>query len=592
MRKHVNIKKNLDFFKYKNRYIAVLVVFFVLIFLVIIRLWNLQIMSHEKYAKIAKKNHFIKKELVAERGEILLSDKLSPYPVAVNRKYYKAYIEPKKIKNEEREDIANKISKIKAFGISKDKISKKINKVNDPYEEIAHKITEKDKNEIEKQNISGLRFTEEKMRFYPAEDLAASVIGFVGPGKKTGYVGKYGIEAYFEDELRGINGWQEGDVNISGDWFSVTDRKQNPPKDGVSLRLTIDYTVQQEIERILKEDLEKYGAQSGGVIVMNPKNGDIVAMANAPTFSLNDYRHVDDIGVFRNSVVSDEYEPGSVMKTITMAIGLDTKKIAPYTTYTDKGVVNVGGYKIHNSELKVYGLQTMTQVLEESINTGSIYVENLVGNKKFREYLERFGFGRKTGIELPVEANGDLRNLNNLYRDTEYYTASFGQGIAVTPLQLITAYSAIANDGNLMKPKIVAEKIDNNNGKESKKIEAQLVRRVLSKETSDSVSLMLEKVITGGHAKLAAVEGYRFGGKTGTAQIVKKNSSGYKEDAFKIATFVGFGPIDDPKFVILVKYTNPQNAEWAATSAAPTFSRIAKFLVTYYGIIPTDSIEK
>ncbi len=591
-KKSTNLGKKNDFLNHKNRYIVVLALFFVIILIIMWRLWTMQIVEHDKYSDIAKKNHFSRKELIAQRGEIILSDKLDPYPIAVNRKYYMAYISPSNIKNEERENVSYRIAEIEALNISREKVLEKLNKINDPYEEIAHKITEKEKEEIKKKAIPGLFFKEERLRFYPGETLAASVIGFVGQGKERGYVGKYGIEAYFEDELNGAHGWQKQEVNNAGGWFSISDKEENFPENGVNLQLTIDYTVQREVEKILEEDLRKYGAEKAGVIVMNPNNGDIIAMANIPTFSLNDYRYVDDISVFKNSMVSDEYEPGSVMKTITMAIGLDTKKVAPYTTYTDTGIVKIGGYKIRNSEGKIYGLQTMTQVLEKSINTGSIYIEQLIGNKKFKEYLERFGFGRATGIELPVEANGNLHNLDNLYNDTEYYTASFGHGITVTPLQLITAYSAIANSGNMMKPRIVREKIYNEDNKKNKEMEPQIIHRVLSEETSNSMGIMLEKVISGGHAKLAGVKGYRLGGKTGTAQVVKKNSGGYEGDDFKITTFVGYGPIENPRFVVLVKYINPKNAEWAATSAAPTFSRIAKFLFGHYGIIPTESIEK
>ncbi len=580
-------------FNYRGRYIAILVFFSILLLLIVIRLYKMQVISHEKYVK-SLNNHVYRKEISPKRGEIFFSgkDELEVYPVAVNRTYYTAYINPQEVKEKQRDEVATKISEISALNISKEKVSEKLNKINDKYEVITHKITKKQKEDIEKKNILGLNFEKKKLRFYPGDTLASSVIGFVGQGK-TGYQGKYGIESYFEKELRGVTGFNKKDKKSVG-WFEISDNNYNYPRNGTDLKLSIDYNVQQEVEKILKEDTEKYDAEESGVIVMNPKTGDVISMANIPTFSLNNYNFTKDILVFNNPMVSYEYEPGSVMKTITLAIGLDTKKITPYTTYIDKGEIDVGGYKIKNSEGKVYGEQTMTQVLEKSINTGSIYVERLIGNKKFREYLDRFGFGRKTGIELPTEINGNLRNLNNFYRNTEFDTASFGHGMTATPIQLITAYSALANKGNMMKPRIVVEKIQKDiDGKKTvKKVDTQFVRKVVSEDVSKKISKMLEKVVTGGHAKLAGVKGYRVGGKTGTAQIVKSSGSGYKDDDFKIATFIGYAPIEDPKFVILVKYKNPKNAEWAATSAAPTFSRIAKFLFNYYGIMPTESIEK
>jgi len=317
---------------------------------------------------------------------------------------------------------------------------------------------------------------------------------------------------------------------------------------------------------------------------MNPKNGQIISLANYPSFNPNEYGKVENMENFKN-LAGEAYECGSVFKGITLASAIDNGKINPETTYVDTGTVNISGYNIKNSDLKAYGLQTMTQVLEKSLNTGSIYAEKVLGNKNFYDYIKRFGFGEKTGFELPGENSGNLSNLENLKKDIQFFTASFGQGTTVTPIQLISAYSAIANGGMLFKPQIV-EKISHKNGTEEL-LQPQEIRKVISQNTANQISQMLQGVVEKGHGKRAGVPGYKVAGKTGTAQVASGTQKGYEEGA-SIGSFVGFAPVDNPQFSILVRLDNPKNVEWAESSAAPVFGELMKFLLSYENIEPTE----
>jgi len=285
--------------------------------------------------------------------------------------------------------------------------------------------------------------------------------------------------------------------------------------------------------------------------------------------------------LYLNSSVQDIYEPGSSFKPVTMAVGLDLGKIKPQTTYKDTGYVDVAGYRIRNFSDKVFNVQTMSQVLEKSINTGAMHVENLVGDDNFLDYLINMGFGQKTGIDLPGEASGNILNLYS-GRKINYLTASFGQGIAVTPVQLINFYSAVANGGKLMKPYVVEKVIREGGTEEITKSEIMSIP--ISEKTSTKLKIMLVGVVDDGFDK-ARVKGYDVAGKTGTAQIPDKGG-GYSKDEF-IHNFIGFAPAYNPKFVILVKIDRPKGINFASDSLSPAFRDIVAFLLNYYNIPPT-----
>lgn len=551
---------------------------------VIGRLYFLQVFAYEKYADLALRQHTVEKNITAFRGEIFLKNKNEQYPLGVNREYFLAYVSPRDIPDEQLGDAARTMAQV--LHIDQNMVREKLDKRDDIHEILKRKIEREEKEIIESQKIQGLYFMPEYYRFYPGGTLASHVVGFVGSNGEQ-YVGRYGIESYFDDELRGNDGRIVQTRDARGGWLTSTDRSISEKQDGNDLYLTIDYTVQYEVERILKGAVEEFEAAGGSIIVMDPKSGKILALANEPTFAPNDYGRVEDVSVFRNHAISDEYECGSVFKPITMAMGLDDGKVTAETTYVDTGAINAAEYTIRNSEDKVYGLQTMTQVLEESINTGVIYVEQLVGNVKFKDYVERFGFGSLTNIDLPAEADGNIKNLEHIKRDVEYYTASFGQGITVTPLQIAVAYSALANGGFIMRPQIIEKKVLAD-GREIG-FEPDVVHRVISEDASRQIGQMLRSVVVNGHGKRADVPGYLIGGKTGTAQVAKSGEKGY-DDTQTIGTFAGYGPINDPQFVIIVRIDQPKKVIWAESSAAPTFGHVMKYLLDFYNIPPTEPV--
>ncbi len=585
-KKYTTTKANNDGGSRYSRTSILFLFFLGMLCVIILKLYFVQVFAHEKYTDLAFRQHTVEQSLLSSRGEIFLKNKDEVYPLGVNREYFMALLSPKDVADENITEVARKISD--ALDVDYDIVMQKLAKRTDVYEILRHKLDREEKNRVADMNIEGLNFLPEYYRFYPGGTLASHVVGFVGSDGED-YIGRYGIESHFDKELRGHDGRIVQERDARGGWLTNTDRVVSEETDGTDIFLTIDYTVQYEVERILKEAVEKFEADDGSIIVMEPKTGKILALANYPTFVPNEYNQVEDVAVFRNSIVSEEYESGSVFKPITMAIGLDDGKISPDTTYVDTGAVVAAEYTIKNSEEKVYGKQTMTQVLEESINTGVIYVEKLVGNKQFKEYVERFGFGDVLGIDLPAEADGNTNNLKYLRRNVEFFTASFGQGITMTQLQLATAYSALANGGLLMKPQVIEKKVYADGQEEI--IEPHMIHRVISQESSQQIGEMLRSVVVNGHGKRADVPGYLIGGKTGTAQVANTGKKGY-DDAQTIGTFAGYGPIDNPQFVIVVRVDNPKTVIWAESSAAPTFGKVMKYLLDFYNIAPTEEIAE
>ena len=356
--------------------------------------------------------------------------------------------------------------------------------------------------------------------------------------------------------------------------------------------MTIDRTIQFAACSKLKESAERHGADSGTVIIMRPQTGEILAMCSYPSYDPNNYREVENSEVYNNQAIFGQYEPGSVFKTITMAAALDTGAITPKTIYEDKGSVMIEGWRkpIKNSDFSTHGAWgwvDMNSVLENSLNTGVIFAMEKVGDKRFTQYVRDFGFGEKEGIELETEASGNISNLlRKIIRPVDAAVASFGQGITVTPLQMINSYAAIANGGKLMKPYLVAEMISSDGTKYT--TQPRELKRVISEKTALLLSGMLVNVVDGGHAKHAGVDGYYVAGKTGTAQVADRVNKGYGEKT--IHTFVGFSPAEEPEFVMLVRLDDPKDVYYSASSAAPLFGDIAEFILNYLQI-PKERIR-
>jgi cell division protein FtsI/penicillin-binding protein 2 len=550
------------------------------------RLYFLQIVSHASFADLSQNQHNIFRKLVPERGEIYFKDKNGIYPAAVNKETKLAYAVPKEIRDGEVGRTADKIVEI--LSLDKADVLEKFERRESMYAVLKRRLSQEEIEKIREAELSGIHLADESYRYYPSAELAAQVIGFVGWSGNV-FGGRYGAEAFFEDKLKGREGNIFQSRDSRGSWITVGERKIMEAENGESLILSIDHIVQYETERIIKSAVERFDAEDGLAIVMETKTGRILASADYPSFDPNKYAEAPDFSVYKNSLVSDTYECGSVFKPFTMAAGLDSNKVSADTTYIDTGAVKEAGYTIKNSDLKAYGRQTMTEVLEKSLNTGVIFVEKLLGNKNFYDYAKRFGFGEPTYVGLPGESGGNIKNLENLKSNIQFFTASFGQGIAVTPIQLISAFNALANRGVLMKPQIV-EKIIGADGSEEE-VMPEEVRRVISEKASIQISDMLRSVVVNGHGKQAGVPGYLVGGKTGTAQVASSSVKGYEEGK-TMGSFAGYAPLNDPRFTVLVKITNPKNVQWAESSAAPTFGELMKFLLEYYNVEPTEEYSQ
>ncbi len=560
--------------------IVVLAVFFVLCMVIIVlRLASMQLWSGDKYKALAENQRTGQQQLEPTRGEIQIWDSFNnlPYTVATSSEKIMVWVNPSQVENPE--EIATRLSEL--LGNPMEEILAKISDNTKKYVVIKKDLTEQEQTAIKDAALTGVSFDRETSRLYPEKSFLAHLLGFVG------YVGDIkqgasGLELAYNNELSGSPGLLLEETDNAGRWIFGGKRDRVPAKDGDSIMLTIDKTAQLKVEAVLKEAVEKHSADSGSVVVMDPKTGAIIAMATYPTFDLNNYSKVENPEIYLNQVTVGAYEPGSIFKPLTMAAAINEGQITPTTTFTDTGEVKVDQYTIKNSDSKSYGLQTMTQVLEQSLNTGTIFAKDSIGNAKFLEYVERFGFGKKTGFEV-VESAGNLANLKGNIK-VNYHTASFGQGISVTPLQMVQAFSAIANEGKMRAPYVVS-KIIRASGEleEIGPVEAQ---SVISSKTASEVAAMMVNVVENGHGTKAAVPGYYIAGKTGTAQVPRKDGRGYEENN-NIGSFIGFGPVEDPKFVMLVRINHPRTVKFAESTAAPAFGEIARFLVQHYNIPPS-----
>ena len=551
-----------------------------LAFVVLIaRLVWLTVFDHSSFtARAADQQHGVY-NISAQRGSILVRDGSGLTPLAENDALYHLILNTKLPDYPQKREVVAKFLR-DVLHLPESDIERYTNTVNDPYIVVAKDISQTTFDSLQAPLRDGrilgiLSFEAMSKRRYPAGRLASHLLGFVQNTEK-GVRGTYGLESAYQEQLSGKDGVVTQENDARGRWIPFSERAYTKPSDGESLILSIDRGMQMEIERLLLDAIEKHGADKASAIVMEAKTGKILAMAALPNFDPNTFQEEKDPSAFLNPMVSLPYEPGSIMKPITMALGIDGGKVAADTYFHDPGTVLEAGYKLRNAEGKVYGDVTMRGVLEDSINTGMIYVERLLGHAAFRAGLERFGFGAKTGVPLPAEHAGNLRNLGTPTKTIQYYTASFGQGITATPIQMISAYQALANGGVLLAPQLV-DKILHSDGTEEV-VAPQVVRQVVSKETAKTMGEMLEGVVIRGHGKRAAVPGYRVGGKTGTAQVAKEGGGGY-EDGKSIGSFVGFAPIEDPQYVIFTRVDNPKDVEWAESSAAPFFGSIMKYVL-------------
>lgn len=550
------------------RYNFISIFIFLFGFIIIGCLLKIQVLNHPYWKALAQGQQKAFLPFETERGEIFFRDGT---PLAINQDFYFVYASPKEIKKPE--ETAQILSLI--LNLDDKKILEKIK--NDNFHQVIKKrLTEKEVSDLKNINLPGIYLGKEKGRYYPYNELASKVIGFVGGEGK----GQYGIEGFYEKELKGEEIFQELE---KGPFGYLINNLCSELKKGADIILSLDYNIQFIAEKILKETKESLGFEEGEIIVMDPYSGAILALANLPNFNPNDYKSVD-LEIFKNSSIQKIFEPGSIFKPITMAAALEEKKITPQTTYFDEGSVKIGGHIIHNYNKKKWGERTMTEVLENSINTGAIFAEQQLGHQLFLKYIEKFGFFEATGVDLEGEIFSQNKELKKGY-EANFATASFGQGIGVTSIQIMRAISSIANMGNLVKPYIV-EKIIKNGIEKEIKPEIQK-EKIISPKTINQLTAMMVSVVENGYGKSAKIPGYYIAGKTGTAQI-PWSVLGVQKDGYSpmtIQTFVGFFPAFNPQYVILVKLTNSQSSS-AGYSAAPLFKKMAQYIINYKKIPP------
>jgi cell division protein FtsI/penicillin-binding protein 2 len=593
---------------------------FLLSFLsLIFRLFQIQILDHKKYRARAEGQYLDQSDIPAKRGNIYSAD---GYLLAGARSNYLLFAEPKKIEDPEKtaSDLAKLLSDIR-FGdgyeagsdldsdIEEENSKTKFPTKKETYEKyfndfknsiskdlfwvpVIRDITPEEKKLIEDSKIPNLGFEEYPARYYPEGSLASHVLGFVASDEKGEKIGYFGIEGKLNEELKGKSGRIIEDTDAVGNPILMGKYKEIPPVQGRDVILTINRSVQYIVEKKLKEDVEKYGAISGTVIIMNPFTGDIIAMANYPTYDPADFNEKEEVDpntgrknlVRKNSAIADTYEPGSVMKPMTVSAAIDLGIVNPLTTFVDSGPVKYSDYVIDNWDGGHHGVQTVTELLQKSNNIGAAWVGHQVGAEKLYEYFYDFGIGSKTGVDLEGEDTGILRNSKD-WTDIDTANISFGQGMSATTLQVLNAFNVIANGGNLVQPKIISKIIDE---KGEHEIPTKIVKRVISKKTADTMVDLLEKAAEGGEAKYFTLKDYRISGKTGTAQIPE--GGGYSPNKTN-ATFVGF-LTSNKTLSMIVKFDQPKTSVYAAETSAPTWMSLISELVKFYGIPPDFIIEE
>jgi len=521
---------------------------FILLFLALgAHMYSIQVQQQDAYAQRAQAAASNGTNAIIQRGVIYFTDKNNnTIPAVINKEYPIIYAVPTQI--EDAQESAQALSPI----VEKDPqtLQAMLSKSHDQYELLVSKATTEQVEKVRALDLKGLYIKNQIFRFYPYGPMASQLLGFISPSEDGSVQGRYGLELEFEDALH--NGKTEAQDTYT----------------------SIDRTIQAEAESILHDLVSEWKATGGTILVQNPHTGKILAMANDPSFDPNQYGQYS-LKSFLNPAVELVYEPGSVFKIVTMSSALDAGVVTPQTTYNDTGSVTLNQSTIRNWDNKAHGIQTMTNVIQHSLNTGSVFAQQQLGREAFVSYVKKFGFGQVGGVELPGEVGGNIKTLEN-GRDINYATASFGQGISVTPLQMISAVSTIANDGVLVKPSILQDS------------KTEIVRRVVSSDTAKKMTDILISAVDVN--VLASVPQYQVAGKTGTAYVPDFQNGGY-DTSKVINTYVGYVPSGGTQFVVLVKLDKPQGAPLAGNTVVPTFKKMTQFLINYYEIAP-DRLDK
>jgi cell division protein FtsI/penicillin-binding protein 2 len=541
------------------------------------RTYCLQIVEYQYFRQLASEEHRFQQTIVPRRGDIL--DR-NGNPLAITVMYDNLYAQPDKV--EDAASVADALSQL--IGEPRDQLLAKLQSDSDENVLLKSRLPTEVSTKIANLNLPGISLQREPFRSYPEGSIMAQLLGFVGKDFK----GLAGLELSLEKELGGEPGLLDAERDTEGGQIAIGRRVLVPPRHGSDAILTIDRYIQRMVEKELAAAVKENKGYGGVVIVMEPKTGSILAIASEPTYDLTAEQIYDPNrqDLYRPTTVTDMYEPGSVMKVITMAAGLEEKLVNPHTTFVDEGVTVIDGVRIRNWDFSAHGTETMTEVLINSCNIGAAYVANLLGPERLYRYFDDFGFGKNTGIDVLGESPGRMRTpKEDNWTRIDLATNSYGQGIAVTPIQMITAVAAIANDGVLVKPMVVK---GYRQGDSLREIPPVQVKRVISSETAKTLTDMMVHVVEDNSLKLSVVPGYKIAGKTGTADIPM---NGVYNTNVTYASQIGFAPAYDPAFVMLVRIDGPEK-KYGGQVASPVFKKIAEQLFAYLKIPPTEPIPR
>lgn len=536
------------------------------------RLFYWQIIQGSTLKAQATAQYFSEFTLPAQRGKLLAA---GGEPMVVNQPAYLVYAQPGIISEPSilAELVAPYLKK------PKEEILSLISEPGRLWAALGHKVEAEMVEKLKQLSVKGLGYEVEPKRFYPEASSAAHMLGFVAAGPDGDDRGYFGLEGFYDRELKGKNGVLQTERDARGKPILIGEPTRIEAQHGGNLYLWMDRALQWKVQNRLLDALQKYGASGGTVVVMDPKSGGILAAASYPAYEPGIY-NLYDKEMYKNPLVAASFEPGSTFKTLIMAAGIEEGAVTPETEFDESGPVRVGEYAIRTWNDQYRGVINMTDVLVHSSNPGMVYVGKKLGRDKFLKYLHGFGFGELTGIDLQDETTPELRKDKD-WKEIDITTASFGQGIAVTPIQMVRAVAAIANGGNLVEPRVVSAIENQSKGGKLAQLRTKIVRRVVSPKTAALVTEMMVAAVEQGEAKWAKPKGYRIAGKTGTAQIPV---AGHYDAEKTIASFVGFAPADNPRFVALVILREPTSSPWGSETAAPLFFAIAKDIYLHYNI--------
>jgi len=554
---------------------------FVLVLILIARLYQVQVLAHEHYSDLADRQYVHTKQDLYSRGSIYFTTKEGERVSAASiRSGFVLAFNPTLVTDPVR--VCEAV--LPYLSISNEKCLERATLEDRTYVEAVTTLKTEDAEIIRSLNLSGVNLYRNQWRYYPGGAMSAKSIGFVGYLEKSDneLSGKYGLERYYdqvllkEKEVRSVNFFAEIFSNL-GD---LVYRKEKAVQGDIVT--TMEPTVARMLDSVLLETNEKYNSSLTGAIIMNPQNGQIYAMNAVPGFDLND-RGTSTVQQFQNPMVENVYEFGSTIKALTMAAGLDSGAVDRNSTYYDAGSITLDRFTIKNFDGRGRGTVAMQEILNQSLNTGVSHIVQQMGKEKFRDYFLNFKLGSETGIDLPNEAHGLVDNLHSP-RDVEYATASFGQGIAFTPIVAIRALAALGNGGYLVTPHLV-KKIEYQDGT-SRDVIYPKGAQVITEETSEEISRMLTAVVDDalGGGKFA-LPNHTIGAKTGTAQIAIPNGKGYYEDKF-LHSFFGYFPAFDPQFIVFMYTVEPKGVRYASETLTEPFMDITRFLINYYDVPP------